>query len=283
MQSPPDVIHLGVADVLCGHIERIREAFPSTVIAGTITFRPAIGNATQRTLEPVQTYGRTDCRCSSSQQRFFAHEFPGTAVVMVPHGVDTDFFRPLPYTERSPAAGPRVIFAGVHMRDFETLAKVVSAVIGFHSTVGFDLVVPRAEQTQVLQGLADAFPGRIVLHDKVPSAELLRLYQQAHAALLPLTDSTANNSILEALACGTPVITTDVGGTGDYVTKECGFLVPRGDTRLYVDSLMTLLGQGETRRRMSDRARARAEELSWDRVAKTMTGVYRDMYAARHS
>jgi glycosyltransferase involved in cell wall biosynthesis len=132
-----------------------------------------------------------------------------------------------------------------------------------------------------LRTLSEAFRERVVLHDNIQASSLLYLYQRAQVAFLPLTDAVANNSILEALACGVPVVTTDVGGTRDYVTPDCGFLIAPGNTNIYTDRLMSLLHQEDLRLRMAKAARARAEQFSWDEVADTMIHLYIDLLSER--
>lgn len=56
-------------------------------------------------------------------------------------------------------------------------------------------------------------------------------YRRAHALFLPLQLSTANNVVLEAMSCGTPVVSTPIGGMPEYVSADAGILVAPGDGR----------------------------------------------------
>ena len=101
--------------------------------------------------------------------------------------------------------------------------------------------------------------------------------------LLPVTDATANNSLLEGLACGVPVVATDVGGIRDYLAEDCGFLVAPGDTSGYVDCLLSVLSSPEKRALMSKAARSRGERFSWANVAAMMAGVYAELCCGARS
>ena len=283
MMNPPDLIHVSAMDVLVGSVAGIRRLFPNTAIVGTIHVPP--GNWLN---QPQAAWQALECLdalivLSSEHQGFFARELPATRTIFVHHGVDTNFFKPRINASdgRRSANGHRVIFAGTHMRDFDALAEVIACVLSIDDRVCFDLVIPSQLRTEAISRLRQNSPSRVVFHNNVPPAALLQLYQNAFVALLPLIDATANNSILEALACGVPVVTTNIGGTKDYLTDKCGFLVARGRTDVYVGHVMNLLRDVNTQARLSKGARARAEELSWEVIAQTMTDVYSAIHRER--
>jgi glycosyltransferase involved in cell wall biosynthesis len=76
----------------------------------------------------------------------------------------------------------------------------------------------------------------------ISETELVGLYRSADILFLPVINATANNAILKALACGTPVISTLVGGVPDYVNDESGWLLPVGDVVGHVDLIASLHG-----------------------------------------
>lgn len=274
MTSPPDVVHIAAMDELVGTIPRIRSLFPSTPILGTIHLPPASWRA-----QPKESWEALACLdaivvLSSAQKEFFLQELPTARAIFVPHGVNVAFFRPRPESGSLQDERPRVIFVGTHLRDFQILAHVIAGAIMTHSTVCFDLVIPADMRPPELLELGGRCPERIMFHDRVSSSLLLRLYQRAQVALLPLKDATANNSLMEALACGLPVIATDVGGTRDYLSEDCGVLVPPEGRELYVKHLMEMIQDAHARARLGKAARARAEQFSWERVARQMTQVY---------
>lgn len=61
---------------------------------------------------------------------------------------------------------------------------------------------------------------QVTIHRFISNEQLLYLYNNSRLLFLPLKDSTANNSLLEALACGVPVVATDLPGIKDY-TNSC--------------------------------------------------------------
>jgi glycosyltransferase involved in cell wall biosynthesis len=61
--------------------------------------------------------------------------------------------------------------------------------------------------------------------------ELASIYASADVFVNPTLEDTFPTTNLEALACGTPVITFDTGGSPESITSETGFVVPQGDTQ----------------------------------------------------
>jgi glycosyltransferase involved in cell wall biosynthesis len=92
-----------------------------------------------------------------------------------------------------------------------------------------------------------------------------------------MQQATANNVVLEALACGLPIVTERVGGIPEYVTAESAALVARGDDAALADAVRQLALSPAQCRTMGKAARARAEELSWPKVAARMTDIYRTL------
>jgi glycosyltransferase involved in cell wall biosynthesis len=86
--------------------------------------------------------------------------------------------------------------------------------------------------------------------------------------LLPLLDSTANNGLLEGMACGLPVIITDVGGVRDYAKENFADFVLPGDSSGIIKILQGYLNQSDKLAARGRAARAYAEDhLSWRKIA----------------
>ena len=78
-------------------------------------------------------------------------------------------------------------------------------------------------------------------------------------------------SNLEAAACGTPTIASDVPGLRDSVVHgQTGFLIPHGDVEILSRRIEELLGDEEKRARLGTGARRFAERFSWDASARAM-------------
>jgi glycosyltransferase involved in cell wall biosynthesis len=100
------------------------------------------------------------------------------------------------------------------------------------------------------------------------------LYREADALLLPVHDATANNAVLEALGCGTPIISTMVGGIPDYVDNSCGWLFEKAEVARIVKLIGEICDGQEITSSLRSAARSKALVFSWKRVAAKMRVVY---------
>jgi colanic acid/amylovoran biosynthesis glycosyltransferase len=90
------------------------------------------------------------------------------------------------------------------------------------------------------------------------------VWQQLQAAdvfVLSSLSEGVSNAVLEAMACGLPVVTTAVGGMGEVVTDGIeGFLVPARDSGAISQALAELWPQPKLRRRMGESGRERIQK-----------------------
>jgi glycosyltransferase involved in cell wall biosynthesis len=104
---------------------------------------------------------------------------------------------------------------------------------------------------------------RVQFLDNMPQAELAKVYSAADVLALGSTREGWPNVLLEAMACGTPVVATDVGGVREIVSDEVGEVVENRDAAAFARALSRFLS------RPVDRAipRAFALRFSWDPIA----------------
>lgn len=233
---------------------------PSWRVRELVTQRKAIGR-----LDAVIVVSR-------SQTEYF-NELLGThRVHFVPHGVDTDYFSPAPtsrYADRF-----RLITVGRHLRDFDALLETTKVIYRTRPDVEF-VVVSQPQWLQQFRHLPN-----VSCHSNVPDAELRELYRSAHALFLPLVDCTANNALLEGMACGLPVITTDLQGVRDYVPSTCAVLTPKHDVEALVDAVVRARDGVISLANMGHASRQASLGFSWDRVSAATVDVYRNVVAA---
>ncbi|HSB70233.1 MAG TPA: glycosyltransferase family 4 protein [Candidatus Methylomirabilis sp.] len=201
---------------------------------------------------------------ASNQAPYFRALVGKEKVFLVPHGVDTRFFRP-------PVTRPKTttcLFVGQWLRDFAMLAEVIQLVRAKDRGIHFE-VVTKPEHHHQLAGLEG-----VNLRSALPEDDLLALYQTSALLVLPLLDCAANNAVLEAMACGLPIVATGVGGIGDYLDDGCSCLVPPGNSPRMADAIVGLVQDDPKRESLGRGARMKSLEFDWAVVASRLLEVY---------
>jgi len=150
----------------------------------------------------------------------------------------------------------------------EALHCIIDECRNLKLPVEFDIVIPK-ECQQLFYGCPNAR-----FHAGITENQLINLYRKADALVLPILDATANNAVLESMACGTPVISTAIGGIPDYVDETAGWLFPKGE----VGGIVRLIKAGCDDRDLflSRRAGARGKslEFDWQQIKKQLLPLY---------
>ena len=128
------------------------------------------------------------------------------------------------------------------------------------------------QQVETLN-LADSvtFTGRL------SPVEMAKLYQQADIMLNTSTVDNTPNSIIEALACGTPVVSTDVGGIAKLVRHQYdALLAPQGEIDTLANAVLSLLAQRQLREQLIGHGLTTVEKFQWRNVWLSLQTCYRD-------
>lgn len=106
------------------------------------------------------------------------------------------------------------------------------------------------------------------------------LFRSADAFVLPSVSSTESFGIvnLEAMACGTPIVASNIGGVPDVIEDgEDGLLVAPRNTAKLADAIIRLLEDRSLRNRIERSALTKVKEYSWKHVANMTEEVYREL------
>ncbi len=112
----------------------------------------------------------------------------------------------------------------------------------------------------------------------VNEEDLPALYSGAALFVFPSLYEGFGLPVLEAMACGSPVLSSDAASLPEVV-GEAGVLLPPGDLDGWSQALADLLSRPEELQAMRQRSLARAKTFSWSRAARETLSVYREVLA----
>ena len=197
---------------------------------------------------------------SKTQIPFIADQgLDPASISVVRLGVDTRYFVPDAAVKLLNEGPIRGILVGKTERDHEFMAEVLRKL----PPGVLELSICTAyEGQQVYRG---------VPHAKVlpflDDHALVKLYQQAELMVMPMLDLTANDAMLEAMACGTPIMTNNVGGVPEYLDSANSFIMDGRKVDEWVDRLMAIAGNRQALFAMRGAVRDWAERFGWVSVA----------------
>ena len=208
-------------------------------------------------------------------------------IEVIPAGVDLELFQPMDRIDSKRELGLSeehvVLYVGriEPLKGIDILLQSIALLEGGSNTrlmiVGGSLdgdeELERMREMAEELGLRD----RVTFTGSVSQAELPIYYGAADVFVLPSHYESFGLVALEAMACGTPVVASRVGGLKTFINHgECGYLIPWRCPEPFAQRIETLLANEALRKVMGRAARTKAMEMSWSGVA----GVMLDCYAS---
>lgn len=146
-----------------------------------------------------------------------------------------------------------------------------------------DLVIvcrlQKAEEAYLLQIGKDAEvpEGRLILTNFVTDEDLLSLYNAAKCVVFPSKYEGFGLPVIEGMACGKAVITSDVSSMPE-VAGDCGLLIDPNSDRAICDAMHKLLSDDGLRKTLEERSLERAKSFGWERVASRTLKALESLY-----
>ncbi len=220
-------------------------------------------------------------------------------LAIIPPGVDTCHFYPIPPDEAKCAIGisevdRMILFVGriEPLKGVDTLIRAIAhmrttgvtdqcphylAIIGGDPDASPNEMNAEMARLQSLSrelGLQDL----VVFLGKRAQSSLPYYYSAAEVLVMPSHYESFGMVALEAMACGTPVVASQVGGLAFLIQNGVtGFVVPGGDHLALSERLTQLLNQPDLRERLGQQAAAYAQDYSWEKISTSILDLYKEV------
>ncbi len=209
---------------------------------------------------------------------------------LIPYGIDTRRLTCTPAVARraeslrSRYGVPVILFVGRRV-GYKGLDILLQALSGLDATA---VLVGTGPRLPFLKNLAAelGIRQRAVFPGEVDDDEIVALYHACDLFVLPSVSRNEAFGVvqLEAMACGKPVVSTDLPSGVPWVNRhgETGLVVPPGDAEALRGALARLLADPELRNEMGKRGQERiAAEFTPDRMASRTMALYREILSER--
>ncbi|WP_303773437.1 glycosyltransferase [Anaerolinea thermophila] len=229
----------------------------------------------------------------------FLYQADESKIRIVPPGVDITRFYPIPREEACEAIGippedRMLLFVGriEPLKGLDTLMRAIAILreCGVQCHVPHYLAVVGGDPSSSGENLSDEMARLQTLRRELHLEDLVLFlgkraqdtlpyyYSAADVLVMPSHYESFGMVALEAMACGTPVVASQVGGLAFLVQDGLtGYVVPDGDPQALSDRLRLLLVDGELRQRMGLQAAAYARQYAWENIVERLLGVYSEL------
>jgi D-inositol-3-phosphate glycosyltransferase len=216
---------------------------------------------------------------------------------IIPCGVDPNVFRPMRQADAREALGRDqceriVLFVGriEQIKGIDVLLRALGLLFFRHPEFRNDLCLlvvggaldpdddaPETEKLTELRSLVHQhrMEANVSFVGSLDQQRLALFYAASDVCAVPSLTESFGLVALEAMACGTPVVGTRVGGLQTLIEHgESGLLVPAGDYQALAESIAQVLTDHRLRMHLGHGARDRAEHFTWRRVGDLVETLY---------
>ncbi len=197
---------------------------------------------------------------------------PKEKISIIYNSVDIQKFKPIP-DKQAKNKIIKIISTGrlIKRKGYEYLIEAVAEM----NNIQVELIGD-GNLKEELEKLAKEKEANISFLGKKKHNELVLYLQKADIFCLPSLNEGMSNSLLEAMACGLPIITTDTGGARELI-KDNGFIVGKGSSPEIKRAIKNYLDNPELLKQHGQKSREIAEKMSWDNVALEYKETYKSL------
>jgi len=215
-------------------------------------------------------------KCEMEKEKVFAINSK-LKLKIISNGVDTQKYKPV---DRSENEQIQLICVArlIKLKGQDLLIKAISQLK--NEGIIFQVVlVGDGDETANYKSMAKELHVSHLVDFKgyIERERIEKFYQKADIFVLPSCSEGMSNALLEAMACGLPVIVTNVGGTHELVTEgENGFIFQVGDKDQLSNIIKNIAKEPHILKEMGIKSRVRAEVLNWQNVVNEYYTIFKN-------
>jgi len=208
-------------------------------------------------------------------------------IEIIPHGIDLSAFENLPPRgefRRKHGLGDdqRIVLYLGRIHQIKGLDLLAGAFAALSKSLNDTRLVIAGPDDGYLSSLKKSIADlkikdRVLLTGPLYGQEKLAAYVDADVCVLPSVYEIFGITILEALACGTPVIATDRCGLAEAIGEQAGLVVPYDKGQLQ-NALSQMLGDDKLRQKFGEKGKLLVrDKFNWEKIAEQVERVYTDI------
>jgi glycosyltransferase involved in cell wall biosynthesis len=201
-----------------------------------------------------------------------------TKIYIVPNGIDLEEHNNTSISREKKSGNNNILFVG-SLLPVKGVQYLIMAMKVVHDKIpeAMLILVGDGEEREMLEALSLqlGIQKYVQFVGKIPHEKVQTYMQMADVFVLPSLSEGLPNVILEAMACGLPIVASRVDGIPDIITKDTnGYLVEVKDTNDIANKIILLLQDEALRKKISDNNRQLVKKYAWENVIFELERIY---------
>jgi glycosyltransferase involved in cell wall biosynthesis len=199
--------------------------------------------------------------------------------VYIPNGVERRFFVSREYQQ---GESLRLLYPGTWLdqRGIFYLRDALHKVAPRLPRLTLTIAGPGVPAEEILRFFGDELSARIVVRPVVPAERMPELYSEHDVLVFPSLMEGLPTVLMEAMASGMPVITTETCGMPDVVENEFnGLLIPPADATALEEAILRLADSVELRRKLGQAGRDSIQRHAWENAGQRLEALFLQVLA----
>ena len=290
-----DIVHcFGTFDIYPIAVATLIDAYPTTITAfGLIKEEikyeyynrgiiQSISTAVAKLIERYSIRRIPNIIVETKSIKYLISSMTNSNIYVVPDGVEYERIQQI---STNPSKTSDILFVGrLHrINGVDILIDAIHSIVKLNFDLNVCIIGSGKEENELKSNVKKLdLEKYIKFIGFVSENEKYQYFKASKIVVIPCRWSLLPITMLEAMACGKPVIASNVAGIPDVVEDgEMGFLFESENVEDLANKIIKLLKDEKLRNKMGELSRERAKEYGWDKIAKRIVEIYREILSKR--